>query len=504
MSGFNGSGTFNISGVGLPYVSGTTISSSVANQLNTDLATGLSTCITKDGQSTITANIGWNNFNINNLSALGIGTAAPLGQMEVKSGSTTNFIIDSSGNVGIGTNSPSYSLDLNGSAAAIRVAPSTGTNNALTRYVNTGGAFYVGLDGASAGLAGAYTANLWYAGNYAMAFATNDTERMRIDSSGNVGIGVVPSGGYKLQVFGGALLKGLNVTNGGGYNTANSATFDTNGSGIARFYSRGANSSTVGSYQWHNQSSDGSVDNTVMTIDSSGNVGIAFDAPEQKLHVRGGVRFDGAATLPAQTSGAMLFTYNYPNSRIFFGDGTGYSLAFSSRYSSVTTDRVIFADTGEVLIGYTSSNGGYRLQVNSQIFATSGTIATSDGRYKENVNTLENALDLVCALNPVSFDWKQHPVHNFDRSTTTTGFIAQEVQTALQNTAYVNAIVKTNTCVLEPEEKDADGNVTKPAVTEEFLGIAEGNLIAILTKAVQELKTELDTVKTELAALKGS
>lgn len=54
MSAYNGSGTFVITGVGLPYVTATTISSTVANQLNTDLASGLSTAICKDGQTTTT------------------------------------------------------------------------------------------------------------------------------------------------------------------------------------------------------------------------------------------------------------------------------------------------------------------------------------------------------------------------------------------------------------------------------------------------------------------
>lgn len=67
MSAFNGSGTFVISGVGLPYVTGTTISSTVANQFNTDLATALSTCITKDGQTTPTANIPMGGFKITDL-----------------------------------------------------------------------------------------------------------------------------------------------------------------------------------------------------------------------------------------------------------------------------------------------------------------------------------------------------------------------------------------------------------------------------------------------------
>lgn len=76
MSGFNGSGTFNISGVGLPYVSGTTISSSVANQLNIDLANGLTNCITKDGQQSIQANIPFNNYKITQLGAATAATDA--------------------------------------------------------------------------------------------------------------------------------------------------------------------------------------------------------------------------------------------------------------------------------------------------------------------------------------------------------------------------------------------------------------------------------------------
>lgn len=57
MSAFNGSGTFVISGSGLPVVTGTTISSTVQNTLNSDLATGLSTAVCKDGQTTPTANL---------------------------------------------------------------------------------------------------------------------------------------------------------------------------------------------------------------------------------------------------------------------------------------------------------------------------------------------------------------------------------------------------------------------------------------------------------------
>ena len=52
---YNGSGTFNINTAGQPVVTGTVISSTAFNALTADLGTGLSTAITKDGQTTTTA-----------------------------------------------------------------------------------------------------------------------------------------------------------------------------------------------------------------------------------------------------------------------------------------------------------------------------------------------------------------------------------------------------------------------------------------------------------------
>ena len=54
---YNGSGTFQINSTGQPVVTGTVISSTAFNALTADLATGLSTAITKDGQTTTTARI---------------------------------------------------------------------------------------------------------------------------------------------------------------------------------------------------------------------------------------------------------------------------------------------------------------------------------------------------------------------------------------------------------------------------------------------------------------
>lgn len=69
---YNGSGTFNINTAGQPVVTGTVISSTAFNALTADLATGLSTAITKNGQTTVTANIPFNNFK---LTGIGVATA---------------------------------------------------------------------------------------------------------------------------------------------------------------------------------------------------------------------------------------------------------------------------------------------------------------------------------------------------------------------------------------------------------------------------------------------
>jgi len=152
------------------------------------------------------------------------------------------------------------------------------------------------------------------------------------------------------------------------------------------------------------------------------------------------------------------------------------------------TEAARIDSSGNLLVGYTSSNGSYKLQVNSQIFATSSTIATSDANYKTNITPLTGALNLVQKLNPVSFNWKKHEVHNFDTETPTVGFLAQEVQSALEGQPYLNSIVKQSEVTLLDDTKQS------------FLGIAEGNMIALLTKAIQELSAEVTALKAKVGA----
>jgi hypothetical protein len=70
---YNGSGTFVINSTGQPVVTNTVISSTAFNALTADLATGLSTALTKDGQTAVTANIPMATFKF---TGLGVGSAA--------------------------------------------------------------------------------------------------------------------------------------------------------------------------------------------------------------------------------------------------------------------------------------------------------------------------------------------------------------------------------------------------------------------------------------------
>jgi len=80
---YNGSGTFVINSTGQPVVTGTVISSTAFNALTADLATGLSTALTKDGQTTPTANIPMGGFKLTGLGAGVAGTdAANLSQVQ--------------------------------------------------------------------------------------------------------------------------------------------------------------------------------------------------------------------------------------------------------------------------------------------------------------------------------------------------------------------------------------------------------------------------------------
>jgi len=195
--------------------------------------------------------------------------------------------------LGIGTSSPAAKLDVQGSAVFARVKSNSTTYNGF-RAQNDNGNFYVGLDDASGAFYGTANARVLYAdGAYPMVFYTNATERMRLDASGNLGLGVTPSawsgspskaveflGGSISSNTAGALYLAQNIY----YNGSNWIYKTT---AAATYYIQSA-----GSHIWLNAPS-GTAGNTAsltqaMTLDASGQLGIGTSSPATRLNVTGG------------------------------------------------------------------------------------------------------------------------------------------------------------------------------------------------------------------------
>jgi hypothetical protein len=95
---------------------------------------------------------------------------------------TERMRIDSDGDVGIGTSAPATKLDVNGGVTANE-----------NFFAATGGVWF--------NAANTFTRGIAQAGSD-VNFYTSGTERMRIDASGNVGIGTTNPAGYRLRVVG--------------------------------------------------------------------------------------------------------------------------------------------------------------------------------------------------------------------------------------------------------------------------------------------------------------
>jgi hypothetical protein len=179
---YNGSGTFNINTAGQPVVTGTVITSTAFNLLTSDLATGLSTAMTKDGQTTATANIPMGTFKLTGLGAGSNATdSAQYGQLQA--GATTIATVTGTDTL-TGSLTPAIAAYATGNLFSF-VAANTNTG-AATINLNSLGAKSITKAGTTALAAGDIVSNRIYLIEY-------DGTRFQLLNPTNVAVtGIVP------------------------------------------------------------------------------------------------------------------------------------------------------------------------------------------------------------------------------------------------------------------------------------------------------------------------
>jgi hypothetical protein len=296
--------------------------------------------------------------------------------------------IGSNGNVGIGTTSPTDTLDVDG---GIRLSTSGTIQGRSYPYTtNIGSGANATTTNITAGSTDKSEISL-VGGDVGdrIEFKTNSTERMRIDASGNVGIGTTSPGAYKLNVAGGGRFS-ANVdfaNNFGirGIKTDNSAIV------IARINSSNElvineNASTtvptriIGNHiALETTNFLGTAVEAVRVIDG-GNVGIGTTSPATKLDVVGDLTVSGNQNFNGSyIYGDSKLLFQYSDTWLRINQSNNFSSGIYCGTGILRTDGIfqigaggskfIVTAAGDVGIGVSSSPSS-KLQVNGTITAT--------------------------------------------------------------------------------------------------------------------------------------
>ena len=362
--------------------------------------------------------------------------------LTIQSAGTTAMTIDTSQNVGIGR-APNYALDVYRSGSGSPAIASA--NDSIVTVLQS--------VGTSQGNIGTLT-------SHPLAFIAGNTERMRIDSSGNVGISAIPTGNYLFTVgvangqtaaSKGSIINTANIGASGGdypYIGYNFRTTLTNGSYLYNIndYAAAIKYGQYGGITFHTAAS-GTAGNAItwsqpMTIDSSGNLLVGTTTQVGKLNV-----------VASSNIGAGYTQYL----RNTWSGDVGYPGIYLAKYDNNTT-------TSQIFVRFSVNN---EVTASGQINANGANSAAfgsfSDRRLKENIVDLSSQLANICSLRPAEFDFKDGSGHQI-------GFIAQEMQEVYPDVVGVGA--------------DDMLTITGWSKTE-----------ARLVKAIQELKAEFDAYK---------
>jgi cytoskeletal protein CcmA (bactofilin family) len=393
----------------------------------------------------------------------------------VESNNNANMLFVDGGNdrVGIGTSSPNAILHVNGSAdnvVNIQVQNTEGTGSRLDMY-----AF-----GSSPAIQSAHRAavyqwtgsgiDLWSrVGD--LHFGTNNSERMRIDSSGNLLVGTTNSDiggsvtGIRLSESG-SILASTDETDNIGNTPYYGDRRGTNNTGdILSLALGGYLKASIGVLGTSSSPNDGGITfntisgNTTKTervrINSSGYVGIGSNSPSEPLLVYN-ADFNGAVLRAINTRD----TSNANGIKVTIGVSGGASGTNSAHFH-----------------GNTNAVGNWYL------YANGTTSYSSDERLKKNIETTRDGyLEDLAKLRVVKYNWNCDK----DGDNKELGLIAQEVEKVFPN------LVKDDTNPISEDD---------PTM---YKQLKQSVLPMMLLKALQEANTKITALEARIEALENA
>lgn len=261
-----------------------------------------------------------------------------------------------------------------------------------------------------------------------------------------------------------------------GYDSTNYAGFTTGSTGILTIIPSNNNSSLV-------------LDPTNSAASAlTGRGGLTFNAKNSNpIIFQTGTGSGGVEAARIDLNGKFGIGSSTPTSKLTVQGTSGSTSNIFSVASSSNANLVVVTSAGNVGIGFTAPTealhvkGTVCLDLNSDDVCTDNTSALSDARLKTNVTYLLGGLDLVNALKPVTFNWRDNPgfsTHVGDAHSL--GFIAQDVEAVLPGFDIVGT------------------------TAEGYKVLDYGKLTAIIAGGVQEMNRGLTDASAPLLSISGA